>query len=174
MSLWPPGVVQRVSSQTPPQHVIQFPRAQLPGWQATSQQLHHNLHPHQQQQQLRLLLEQSEQQEHVQQPQLYFNTHTDALQYVLQQQASPLHQSVSPGRGLGAVVAAAAVAAGPDQPASSLTHTADVTVQWPGATFEQLTDVVALPHEVLQWPADKQPKIGHITRNKLRKLTVRL
>jgi hypothetical protein len=179
MSLWPPGVVQRLSSQTPPQHVIQYPRAPLPGWQSTSQQFHYPHHHHhqqqqqQQQQQLCLLLEQSEQQEHIQHPQLFFSTHTDALQYVLHQQASPQRQSVSPGRGYGAV-AAAAVAAVPDQTASSTAQAADSTAQWPAGTFDRLPEVVCVPHEVLQWPQDKQPKLGFITKNKLRKLTVRL
>jgi hypothetical protein len=95
------------------------------------------------------------------------------LQYVLRQQASPLRQSVSPARGLGAV-AAAVVAARPDQSTSSVSQAADSTVQWPAATFDRLTDVVCVPHEVVQWPQDKQPKLGYITKNKLRKLTVRL
>lgn len=162
MSLWPPGVVQRLSSQTPPQHVVQQPRAlAVGGWQ------HFQQH---QQAQLCLLLEQ---QQSLHYQQLQQDPNWDPLQYVLQQQAPQQPLSSSRGRGL-AVVAAATASASARQPTStSRTSAADITTAcWPAATFNSITDVVDLQHGLVQWPSDKQPKLGCITKNKLRKLTV--
>jgi hypothetical protein len=149
---------------------VQQPRALAVGggWQ------HFQQH---QQAQLCLLLEQ---QQSLHYQQLQQDASWDPLQYVLQQQApqqQPLSAPSSRGRGVAVVAAAAAAAsASARQQRNSSTATAAAdgtsTAGWPAATFDSITDVVDLQHALVQWPQDKQPKLGCITKNKLRKLTV--
>jgi hypothetical protein len=137
------------------------------GWH--QQQYHQQPHlqqqqqqQHPQQQQLCLLLKQ--QQQHCQYHQLQQEPQWDPLQYVLQQQGIPQQSTYTPSRGLAAVAAAAAAKA---KPAS-----AGAGACWPVEAYNHITDIANLHHDLVQWPRDKQPKLGSITKNKLRKLTV--
>jgi hypothetical protein len=110
-----------------------------------------------------------EQQQQYQYHQLQQEPQWDPLQYVLQQQGISQQHTYTPSRGL-AVVAAAA-AAGIAKPASDAAS-AEAGACWPAEAYSHITDIADLHHDLVQWPQDKQPKLGFITKNKLRKLTV--
>jgi hypothetical protein len=165
MSLWPPGVVQRLSSQAPPQHVVQHPRAPIVGWSSAQQQ-----HPAQLQQ-LCLLLQHEQQQQLQQQHHWEHSVHHPPEGYIYRDAAHQHQQQMcAPGRSLATVAVAAAAAAA--AAVAGARAAADVTACWPASAFNNISNVVEMQHELVQWPQDKQPKLGHITKNKLRKLTV--
>jgi hypothetical protein len=135
------------------------------GWSSAQQQ-----HPAQLQQ-LCLLLQHEQQQQQQQQQHWEHSVHYPPEGYIYRD-ASLQHQQqlCTPSRGLATVAVAAAAAAA--AAVAGARAAADITACWPASAFNNISNVVDMQHELVQWPQDKQPKLGHITKNKLRKLTV--